>query len=371
MLRLLVFRHFKANWLVCRRWVWGFRGGGLRKRLATGCSGGFRGIGGFFVADIENRSTFGQFHATVGEVGNDYSAGDLRGEDGEWNHVLLALDEGLGNTVVRVRAGNSSGNLRDDEGRHVELGVFFAVFHPIACILLGGGDACVGDEVAMHSVGVVGVEDHFGEVGAVVEEEIEVADVFAVVEDGYEAAVLLRCCVYLEAVDGAIERRADELGPFAFRCAAGLGIVGGEIFKMLFAVGVADFGDLLFSDAGGDLADVVDGVEIGNERDGDPVEMVDLVIAADDDAVFPVVAGPEEDRRLGADVVEINGGMPGRIDRAEGAVGFFHEESDRGMGPGGCDGEDAESGEGDADGEPAGVHDGFDANWWDYVLGNF
>ena len=100
----------------------------------------------------------------------------------------------------------------------------------------------------------------------------------------------------------------------------------------MLAVGVADFCDLLFGDGGGDVGGIVDGVEVGDERDGDPVEAVDLVVAADDDAVFAVVAGAEDGGGVGTDVVEVDGGVAGGVEGTEGAVGFLHEKSDGGVG---------------------------------------
>ena len=101
-------------------------------------------------------------------------------------------------------AGDGAGDLKDDEGGGVEFRVFFAVADPGTGVLLGGGDADVGDEVAVDGVGFVGVEDEFGEVGAVVEEEVEVAYVLSIVEDSDETGVLLGGGVDLETVDAAV-----------------------------------------------------------------------------------------------------------------------------------------------------------------------
>jgi hypothetical protein len=60
------------------------------------------------------------------------------------------------------------------------------------------------------------------------------------------------------------------------------------------------------------------------------------VIAADDGAIA-VMAGAEHRRRVGSDVVEVDSGMAGGIDRAECAVGLFHQHRDRGV-PAGCQG---------------------------------
>jgi len=144
------------------------------------------------------------------------------------------------------------------------------------------------------------------------------------------------------------------LSPFAFGGAAGLGVVGGEVFEVLFAVGVADFGDLFFGDCGGDISCVINGVEVGDDGDGDPVEVIDLVVAADDYAELAVVAGAELGGGVGADVVEVNSRMASGVYSTEGAVGLFHEEGDRGVG--GCREAEEDCGE-----DFGGAHGGLDA----------
>jgi hypothetical protein len=81
---------------------------------------------------------------------------------------------------------------------------------------------------------------------------------------------------------------------------------------------------------------------IADQGHGDPVIAVDLVIAADDDAKLAVVAGAEHDVRIGADVIEIDGGVAGGIHGAKFAVGFFHQERDRGVGVRCCRSQKAE-----------------------------
>ena len=68
----------------------------------------------------------------------------------------------------------------------------------------------------MDRVGQIDVEDDAGKVGAVVEEEIEVADVAAVVEGGDESLVLRRRAVDLKAVDGPVVGGTYQFVPLAF-----------------------------------------------------------------------------------------------------------------------------------------------------------
>ena len=160
--------------------------------------------------------SLGQLQAAVDQIGDDDSAGDLGRQNDQGKEILLALNQRLGHTVDRVAAGNAARHLGNDEGAHVEFGVLLAVTDQRAGDLFGSHQADVGDEVAMDGVGQIDIEDDAGEVGAVVEEEVEVADVAAVVEDGDEALVLCRRAVDLKAVDGAVVGGAYQFGPLAF-----------------------------------------------------------------------------------------------------------------------------------------------------------
>jgi hypothetical protein len=173
------------------------------QRLAGRCRLGWL-AGRLLVADLEDRCSLGQLQAAVDQIGDDDSAGHLGRQQDQGDEIFLAFNQRLGHTVDGVAAGKAAGYLRDDEGAHVELGVLPAVPDQRAGHLFGGHKADVGDKVAVDGMGQVDVEYDAGEVGAVVEEEIEVADVAAVVEDGDESLVLCRESVDLEAVDGPV-----------------------------------------------------------------------------------------------------------------------------------------------------------------------
>ena len=209
-----------------------------------------------------------------------------------------------------MASGNGTGYLRDDEGGHVELGILLAVTDQRAGNLLGGHQADVGYEVAVNRVRHVDVEDDAGEVGAIVKEQIEVADVVAVVEVGDESPVLCRRAIDLEAVDGSIERGAYKFGPLSFRGFAVL-VVRCKLEQVLSAIGLAPGCDLFSVHLQGNVVRRIDRVKIADQGHRDPVIAVDLVIAADDDAKLAVVAGAKHGGRIGADVVEIDGGVAG------------------------------------------------------------
>jgi hypothetical protein len=290
------------------------------------------------VADIEDRRTFRQLQAAIGHIGDDNPAGQLGSEHGQGDQVLLALEQRLRDTVGAMAAGHAAENLRNDEGGHVDFGIFLAVFHQRAGDLFRCHQADIGDEVAVDGVRHVDIKHNAGEVSAVVEEQIEVSDILAVIEDRDEALILLRGAVYLEAVDGPVVSRSDHLGPLTFGWSAAA-VVRGEIEQMLPTIGITQGRDLVLVHRGGNIAYVIDCIEIPGQRYGDPIIAGDLVIAADDDAILALVAGPKDDGRVRADVIQVDGGMAGWIHCAELTVGLFHQQGDGSARAGPCSGE--------------------------------
>jgi hypothetical protein len=91
------------------------------------------------------------------------------------------LDKRLGDVIDGVASGHRAGDLVNDERGQVDLGVFRAIFHQRPCILLGCHQARVRKEVTVNRVWHVRIENDAGEVSAIVEEQIEVSLVLAVV----------------------------------------------------------------------------------------------------------------------------------------------------------------------------------------------
>jgi hypothetical protein len=301
----------------------------------------WRWAGHFLVANIEDRRALGQLHAAVDQIGYGDPAGYLGRQKDHWEEILFALDQRLGDTVDRVAAVNAARHLRNDEGSHRELGVLFTVTDQRAGDLFGGHQTDIGDEVAMDCMGQVDVEDDAGEVGAVVEEEVEVADVAAVVVGVDEALVLCRRAVDLKAVDSAIVGGADQFGPLTLGGPA-VAVIGRQIKQVLLTVGVAQSCDLFFVHRLGNVGQRIDGVEIGDQRDGEPVIPINLVVAADDDAILSVVARAEHGGGISANVIEINGGVASGVYCAKIAVRLFHQECDGGVGVRSCCREETE-----------------------------
>src|ERR1700684_606605 len=150
-----------------------------RRRHWKHFAGVWRRAGRFLVANLEDGRALGQLQAAVDQVSHGDPAGNLGRKNDQREEILLALDQRFGHTVDRVAAANAARHLRNDEGAHIELGMLLTVTDQRAGDLFGGHQAYVGDEVAVDRVGQVDVEDDAGEVGAVVEEEVEVADVAA------------------------------------------------------------------------------------------------------------------------------------------------------------------------------------------------
>ena len=108
-------------------------------------------------------------------------------------------------------------------------------------------------------------------------------------------------------------------------------VVRSEIEQMLPAIGIAQGCDFFPVHRGGNLARRIDCVQIADQGNCDPVITIDLVVAADDDAVLSVVAGAKHGGRIDADAIEVDGGVSGGVHRTKFAVRLFHQERGRGM----------------------------------------
>jgi len=110
---------------------------------------------------------------------------------------------------------NAARDLRNHEGGKLQLGMVVRVLGQRARDLLWRCDAEVDEVVSMHAMRVINVEQRSREVGAVVEEQIEVADVAAVVESIHKLLIFFWCRLDLKTVDPAVVGCTDKLRPFA------------------------------------------------------------------------------------------------------------------------------------------------------------
>ena len=72
---------------------------------------------------------------------------------------------------------------------------------------------------------------------------------------------------------------------------------------------------------------IFDGVQVGNERDRDPVVTRDSRVAADDYAVLPGIAAAQGDGSRGADTRQVNRGVAGSGKGSIVAIGLFEKDS--------------------------------------------
>ena len=166
-----------------------------------------------------------------------------------------------------------------------------------------------------HCTGVVEIGRIAREVGAVVGEQIEVSLVCCAVVVLDEAVVLFIGRGDLKAVgDFSDVCHAHEHRPHAFGVIA-LGH-GGDGLQVCFGVLLAHLFD------GGDVGPLrnifgsLDGVEIRDEGDCNPIELSNTGVAADDYTSFAWLAAAQLGRRLGADPIEIDCRMTIQINAA-------------------------------------------------------
>lgn len=154
---------------------------------------------------------------------------------------------------------------------------------------------------------------------------MEAPPVGARVEALDESVVRLRVRFQLEDVDLAFVGRSHELGP------APLGLpprrfVRHQLPQVPRPVFLAQPGDLRPVGGGGRLLRLLDRVEVGDRRHGEPVVAPDAGVAADDDPALAGAAAAQLGGRLGADARQVDGHVPGGVERPEGAVRLLEQQ---------------------------------------------
>src|ERR1700734_1323 len=208
-----------------------------------------------------------------------------------------------------MTARDGAGHLGDHEGGKVQLGMMGGVFGEGSRDLLRRGDADVDEVVAMNAVWVIDVQQRAGEIGAVVKEQIEVADVPAVVVAVHELKVLFGRRLDFEAVDSAVVRCADELGPLAVRSLTGFfacGYVRCVQLEVVAAVAVAEARYERSVGRRWNVFDALDRLDVRNEGNREPIVAVDLVVAADDGAGLAGTARAKTGWSFCAHMVEVD-----------------------------------------------------------------
>lgn len=275
---------------------------------------------------------FGKWvEAATGEVIDEDAASEVGIHDGDGYDVADRGGEGLGDVFVRLAVMAEAGNLGDFEDLDVNIRVLAGVALEVPCDLLGGGHAGVREEAAIEGSGEVAVEEGAGKVSAVAVEHMEMGVVGSGIEASDEGVVLFRSGVKAEGIGTALVGDADEFGPAAVEEAAGREVraEGKQVGLVIASAKAFNEGAV---DACRDVREMFDGVEVGDQGDGDPVVATDALVTGDDGAEFAGLAAPEMRGRVSADAGEINGVVASGIEIAKEAVGFFHKESGLGVG---------------------------------------
>lgn len=264
------------------------------------------------------------------EVKHEEGGWDFGLDDGEGEQVALGLEASFGATADGLAADKGAWDLGDLPDVEVGFGMGGAIGGDAAGDLFGGHEAEVGDPVVVDETGEEEVDHLGGEVGAVgLFEVVEVA-VGTGVDGVDEALVLLGGGVDLVGPKAAVVGDAGGLPPLFHEFAA-FGAVRDEIAEKAVAVGLALVPDELGGGVGEDVFEGVGGVEELEHGGGDPVELADGVVAGEDYALrFAGMAHAEVEGAIGADAVEIDGGVTDGHHGPEGAEGFADEDGEVG-----------------------------------------
>lgn len=254
--------------------------------------------------------------------------------------------------------------MRDLPEAEVELGAGGGVVREGAGDLFGGHEAEVGDAVVVDGAGEGHLDELGGEVNAVGLSEVMKMVVLAGVEKGDQAHVLFGGGGDLVGPAAAVVRHAGGLPPL-FEVAGAHGAtvadldallaVGNDGAEVALAVLLAERPDDVGGGVGGEVgdgrrlagglgADLEEGMprvgftswwkgeeELG-DGGGEPVVRADGVVAGEDGAGLTRAAKADVERAVGADVVEVDGGVAERHHGTEAAEGLADEDAERGVG---------------------------------------
>ena len=176
----------------------------------------------------------------------------------------------------------------------------------------------------MDGVGIVGVDGLPGEVSAIVKQKAEVVLVGAGIERLDELVVLFRRRFDLKGIERAVVCRTDQLGPIAHR--------RGAVFRIRYDLcqvrpppRVPQRRDVIRRYARRNFVRAIYRIEVGQQRNRQPIVSGNAVIAADHDSLLTLVASPERSCRGGTNMGKIDCGVPGRIHAPECAIRLLEQ----------------------------------------------
>ena len=159
-------------------------------------------------------------------------------------------------------------------------------------------------------------------------EQVEVSHILAVVEDRDEPLILLRRAVYLKPMYCPDVRLANQLRPLPLGSFTLL-VVRSQRHQVLPTIRILQRPNLRLVRCRWNITQIVDSIEVSDQRHGNPVIAVDLVIPADHHPILPLVANPKRRWRISTDVIQVNRCMSCRIHGAKCTIRLFHQQRDR------------------------------------------
>src|SRR5580698_8264553 len=143
----------------------------------------------------------------------------------------------------------------------------------------------------MDGVRIVEIDGLPGEVTAIVKTNIKVTFVDPGIELLNERVVLCRAGFYAKGIAGPVVSGAYQLHPIVGWRAAVL-LVGCNLPKIASPVFVPQVHNVFHARAQRNLISPIDGIEVRQQRDRDPIVSADAIIAADHNALLSGVASP-------------------------------------------------------------------------------
>src|SRR5208282_3755926 len=200
-----------------------------------------------------------------------------------------------------------------------------AIFRKHFRDLLGSRDAEIANQATMQRVGVIKIDHLAHKIGAVSLHKVIALAVGLAVELGDQQRILFRAGLNLESIDCPVIRCSGHLIPVSLGRSA-VGAIRSKRFQVIATVLISEESNQLGVGEQRNRLRPVNRIQIGNERDRNPIVSRDPVVPAQDHSGFALGTRTQDYRRHRANAAQIHSRVASSGQRAIVAIRLFKKE---------------------------------------------
>ena len=199
-----------------------------------------------------------------------------------------------------------------------------AVFDEHFRDLLRSRDSKIPNHTAMQCMRIVSINDLAHEISAVSFYEVVALQVGLLIELTDQQCILLWACLNLEGINCPVISRPDQLIPVSL-WRSSVGAISGKRFQMIATILISQETNQLGIGEKRDCFRSLNCIEIGDERNRNPIMSGDAVVSAQHYAGFTLGTPTQNYRRLGTNVAQVDGHVARSGESAVVAIGLFEK----------------------------------------------